>query len=133
MSGVQTAKQTLPAFSLVTAYPAQGGCTYDSVVNPTFYLRNLFFETNTFPADDPNSATLSRFTAGLTGPGFSGYYFYQEDTAISGTGINSVYSCENLDNGQKLHWKCNWSFDPFKKVLTLDKVWQCTDKNAATP
>jgi hypothetical protein len=79
----------LPAFSLVTAYPVHGGCTFDSVVNPTWYLRGMFFETNTFPADDPNSATLDRFTTGLTGPGFADYFFYQAE-ALSGTGVNTV-------------------------------------------
>jgi hypothetical protein len=90
ISGVQTAKQTLPPFSLVTAYPAQGGCTFDSVVNPTWYYRGMFFETNPFPADSPGSATLNRFTAGLTGPGFKDYFFYQ-NKAISGKGVDTVY------------------------------------------
>ena len=89
MAGTQTAKETLSEFALVTAYPAHGGCTFDSVINPTWYLRGLFFETNEFPADDPNSATLSRFSCGLTGPGFADYFFYEDD-AISGTGIDTV-------------------------------------------
>jgi hypothetical protein len=89
VAGVQTAKQTLPAFSLVTAYPAHGGCTFDSVVNPTWYYRGMFFETNAFPADQPNSATLKRFSAGLTGPGFADFFFY-ENKAISGVGIDTV-------------------------------------------
>jgi hypothetical protein len=89
VGGVQTAKQMLPAFSLVTAYPVQGGCTFDSVVSPTWYMRGLFFETNQFPADDQSMVTLNRFTCGLTGPGFADYFFYQ-NTALSGSGINSV-------------------------------------------
>jgi hypothetical protein len=129
IAGAQTAKQTLPAFSLVTAYPVQGGCTFDSVVSPTFYLRGLFFETNQFPKDDHNAVTLNRFTTGLTGPGFADYFFYEQKTALSGSGINSVYSCA----GGRPNLNCTYSFDPFNKILTLDKVWQCTDKNAATP
>jgi hypothetical protein len=89
VSGVQTAKQILPAFSLVTAYPVHGGCTFDSVISPTWYMRGLFFETNQFPANDLNNVTLSRFTCGLTGPGFADYFFYQ-NTALLGSGINTV-------------------------------------------
>lgn len=66
-----------------------GGCTFDSVVNPTFYYRGMFFQTTPVPAKDPNSVTLSRFTAGLTGPGFADFFFY-ENKAVSGSGINTV-------------------------------------------
>lgn len=89
VDGTQTAKNSLPDFSLVSAYPVHGGCTYDTVVNPTWYLRGLQFKTNTFPSNDPNSATLQSFTCGLTGPGFADFFFYQA-TIISGSGINSV-------------------------------------------
>ncbi|RDL38078.1 Uncharacterized protein BP5553_05511 [Venustampulla echinocandica] len=133
VKGAQTAKQTLPEFSLVTADPVHGGCTFDSVVNPTFYMRGLFFETNTFPANDPNSVTLNQFTCGLTGPGFADYFFSSSAPPLSGSGINTVYNCNSYGDGQPIHWNCSFSFDPFKKVLTLDKVWQCTDKDAAHP
>jgi hypothetical protein len=87
--GSQDAKESLPPYSLITAYPVHGGCTFDSVINPTWYYRGMFFETNSFPANDPNSATLSRFTAGLTGPGFQDFFFY-ENKAISGSGVYTV-------------------------------------------
>jgi hypothetical protein len=89
VDGVQVNKKSLPPFSLVTAYPVHRGCTFDSVVNPTFYYRGMFFETNAFPANNPNSATISRFSAGLSGPGFADFFFYQ-NKAISGSGINTV-------------------------------------------
>lgn len=50
----------------------------------------MFFETNDYPADNPKSATLSRFTCGLTGPGFADYFFYVYE-ALSGSGIETVY------------------------------------------
>lgn len=128
VDGTQSAKETLSEFSLVTAYPVHGGCTFDSVVNPTWFLRGMFFETNEFPANDPDSVTLDRFTCGLTGPGFADYFFYVGEV-ISGSGIDSVYSCRNIHNGQPVHWDCSYSFDPFQKILTLDKTWQCNDKN----
>lgn len=28
---------------------------------------------------------------------------------------------------------CSFSFDAPKRMLTLDKTWQCSDKNAAQP
>lgn len=28
---------------------------------------------------------------------------------------------------------CSYSFDAPKRMLTLDKVWECKDKNAAQP
>ena len=89
INSTQLDKRILPPFSLVTAYPVHGGCTFDSVVNPTFYYRGMFFETMPFPASDPNSATLSKFTAGLTGPGFTDFFFY-ENKVISGSGVESM-------------------------------------------
>lgn len=76
----------------MTAYPVHGGCTFDSVVNPTWYFRGMQFETTEFPADDPDSAMLAGFTVGLTGPGFADYWFYYSDTddIISGTGLDTV-------------------------------------------
>lgn len=88
IDGNQTAKQSLPPFSLVTAYPAHGGCTFDSIINPTFYYRGMFFETNAYPENNPDSATLKRFTAGLTGPGFKDFFFY-ENKAIAGQGVDT--------------------------------------------
>ncbi|KFY30076.1 hypothetical protein V494_08283 [Pseudogymnoascus sp. VKM F-4513 (FW-928)] len=135
IDGTQTDKQTLQDFALVTAYPVHGGCTFDSVVNPTWYFRGMAYETTVFPADDPDSAMLASFTTGLTGPGFADYFFYYFDTddIISGTGLDTVYDCYGLGNGQPIHWKCNYSFNPFKKVIRLDKVWQCSDKDEAHP
>ncbi|KAK6849100.1 hypothetical protein PG995_012933 [Apiospora arundinis] len=124
VDGAQTAKTKLPAFSLETAYPVHGGCTFDSVVSPTFYLRGMFFETT--PFDDPATAELARFTCGLTGPGFADYFFY-EKAPLSGAGISAVYDCSS----NKL--ECTYSFDAPKRMLTLDKVWECSDKNAAQP
>lgn len=89
IDGTQVAKQSLPPFSLITAYPIHGGCTFDSVINPTFYYRSMSFTTNRFPANDSNSATLARFSAGLTGPGFADYFFYQ-NKAIAGSGVDTV-------------------------------------------
>jgi hypothetical protein len=91
IDGKQTAKQTLPPYSLSTAYPVHGGCTFDSIINPTFYYRGMFFETNPYLANDPNSATLKRFTAGLTGPGFQDFFFYQ-NKGISGQGVDTTYA-----------------------------------------
>jgi hypothetical protein len=89
VAAIQTAKQSLPEFSLVTAYPVQGGCTFDSVVSPTWYMRTLYFQTNVYPADDQNSVTLNQFSCGLTGPGFADYSIYT-GTALSGSGMNTV-------------------------------------------
>lgn len=87
VQGTQAAKRTLPAFALDTAPPAQGGCTFDSVVSPTFYMRSLFFETTAFA--DPSAAELARFSCGLTGPGFADYFFY-ERAPRSGAGVGAV-------------------------------------------
>ncbi|OBT80155.1 hypothetical protein VF21_00671 [Pseudogymnoascus sp. 05NY08] len=135
VDGTQADKQALQEFALVTAYPVHGGCTFDSVVNPTWYFRAMQFKTTEFLADDPNSAMLAGFTTGLTGPGFADYFFYYFDTnnIISGTGLDTVYDCYELGNGQPIHWKCNYSFNPFTRVIRLDKVWQCSDKNEAHP
>lgn len=89
VDGVQVAKQTLPAFSLVTAFPVHGGCTYDSVINPTFYYRRMSFTTNPFSPSNPNNITLSKFNAGIWGPGFPLDWMY-EDKAISGSGVDTV-------------------------------------------
>ncbi|KAK7967188.1 uncharacterized protein PG986_001465 [Apiospora aurea] len=124
VAGTQTAKETLPAFSLDTAYPVQGGCTFDSVVSPTFYMRGMFFETT--PFEDPSTAELSRFTCGLTGPGFADYFFYQK-APISGAGVGAVYDCGSHQLG------CTYSFHAPDRILTLDKVWECSEKNAAQP
>ncbi|KAK7216036.1 hypothetical protein V2G26_004039 [Clonostachys chloroleuca] len=132
--GTQDAKNSLPDFSLVTAYPAKGGCTFDSVVNPTWYMRGMFFETNDYPADNPKSATLSRFTCGLTGPGFADYFFYVYE-ALSGSGIETVYNCNSYNDGKPVddHWNCTYSFNPFNKIISLNKVWKCSDKNKEAP
>ncbi|KFY31163.1 hypothetical protein V493_01339 [Pseudogymnoascus sp. VKM F-4281 (FW-2241)] len=135
IDGTQTDKQTLQEFALVTAYPVHGGCTFDSVVNPTWYFRGMRFTTTEFPANDPDSAMLSSFTTGLTGPGFADYWIYYFDTynIISGTGLDTVYDCYGIGNGQPIHWKCNYGFNPFTRVMRLNKVWQCTDKDEAHP
>jgi hypothetical protein len=90
LDGVQINKVDLPAYSLETAEPVHGGCTFDSIINPTFYYRTMYFETTPFPPNDTKSATLKRFDAGLTGPGFKDFFFYQ-NKAISGSGIDTVY------------------------------------------
>jgi hypothetical protein len=127
LTGAQTAKETLPAFSLVTAYPTHGGCTYDSVVNPTFYYRGMHYEIK---AD----GTLTRFSAGLTGPGFADFFFY-ENVAISGSGVDTVYTCTVYYDGKprEQHWKCTYSFNHNTKTITQDKVWECRDKNVTAP
>lgn len=89
VDGKQTEKQTLPPYSLTTAYPVHGGCTFDSIINPTFYYRGMFFETNPYPKNNPENATLKRFSAGLTGPGFQNFFFY-ENKAISGQGVDTT-------------------------------------------
>ncbi|KAJ4288499.1 hypothetical protein N0V90_011735 [Kalmusia sp. IMI 367209] len=134
IDGAQTAKQTLPPYSLITAYPVHGGCTFDSIINPTFYYRGMFFETNTYPANDPDSATLSRFTAGLTGPGFKDFFFY-ENKAISGQGIDTVYTCAVYYDGKpkEQHYNCTYALNPHTKVIKQEKAWECRDKNADTP
>jgi hypothetical protein len=45
------------------------------------------------------------------------------------------YNCNSYFNGQpqENHWNCTYSFEPFDKILTLDKVWKCDDKDAAHP
>ncbi|KAF2122998.1 hypothetical protein BDV96DRAFT_639549 [Lophiotrema nucula] len=134
VDGIQLDKQTLPPYSLVTAYPVHGGCTFDSVVNPTFYYRGMYFHTKPFPANDPDSATLSSFTAGLTGPGFADFFFY-ENKAISGSGVSTVYTCAVYYDGKPAsqHYNCTYSFNPHTKVITQDKVWECRDKNPSQP
>ncbi|KAF1962237.1 hypothetical protein CC80DRAFT_569993 [Byssothecium circinans] len=127
INGVQTAKENLPAFSLITAYPVHGGCTFDSVVNPTWFYRGMHYETN----DD---LTLKRFSAGLTGPGFNDFFFYQSH-AISGTGVDTIYTCAVYNDGKpkEQHWKCTYAFNAKTKTITQDKIWECRDKNTATP
>ncbi|KAF2690728.1 hypothetical protein K458DRAFT_426178 [Lentithecium fluviatile CBS 122367] len=127
IDGAQTAKESLPPFSLITAYPAHGGCTFDSVVNPTFFYRGMYYETN---ADQ----TLSRFTAGLTGPGFADYWFYQ-NKAISGSGVDTVYTCTVYYDGRpkEQHYKCTYAFNANTKTITQDKIWECRDKNPNAP
>ncbi|KAK8058479.1 hypothetical protein PG994_008927 [Apiospora phragmitis] len=71
----------------------------------------MFFETTAF--DEPSTAELSRFTCGLTGPGFADYFFY-EKAPLSGTGVSAVFDAPN-------------------RMLDLDKAWECNDKNAAQP
>lgn len=89
LDGLQINKVELPAYSLETAEPVHGGCTFDSVVNPTFYYRDMYFETTSFPPGDTQNATLARFDAGLSGPGFADFFFYV-NKAISGSGIDTV-------------------------------------------
>lgn len=43
------------------------------------------------------------------------------------------YDCYGQYNGQPIKWKCNYSFNPFTRVIRLDKVWQCSDKDEAHP
>ena len=83
MDGSQVDKKILPPWSLITAYPAQGGCTFDSVISPTFRYRSMWYETI------EDGETLKYLDAGLHGPGFSNYYFPRKK-AISGSGINAV-------------------------------------------
>lgn len=89
VDGVQVEKKTLEPYSLVTAYPVQGGCTKESIIKPTFYFRKMLFQTKPYSANSPNSVTLSRLTAGLSGPGFTNYFFY-DSVPVSGSGINTV-------------------------------------------
>ncbi|ORY10955.1 hypothetical protein BCR34DRAFT_601712 [Clohesyomyces aquaticus] len=134
VDGVQVEKRILDPYSLVTAYPVHGGCTFDSIVNPTFYYRGMFFQTKPFSANDKDNVTLSRITVGLSGPGFADFFFY-ESKPISGSGINTVYSCSVYGDGKPIeqHWNCTYSFNPFTKVITQDKVWQCSDKDPKQP
>jgi hypothetical protein len=89
VEGQQVAKKQLPDFSLVTAYPVKGGCTFDSIVDPTWYMRGMFFESGAVPAGDPDNTTLNRFTCGLTGPGFADFFFYEFEP-LSGQGIDTM-------------------------------------------
>lgn len=82
--------ETLPAFSLVTAYPAHGGCTFDSVVNPTFYMRSLYFETGPFTDATKSQSNLTRFSCTLTGPGFADFGTFFILTRILGSGVDTV-------------------------------------------
>ncbi|KAF2468360.1 uncharacterized protein BDR25DRAFT_373427 [Lindgomyces ingoldianus] len=133
IDGIQVARQTLPPFSLVTAYPVHGGCTFDSVANPTFYYRGMYFETS-FPAENKNNVTLQRFTAGLTGPGFADFFFY-EYKIISGSGVDAVHSCTVYYDGKpkEQHWLCTYQFNPHTKTINQVKVWECRDKNGTNP
>ena len=93
VDGTQAAKQTLPPYSLITAWPTQGGCTFDSVVSPTFYYRGMYFSTSWTDASKDDVTILS-FTAGLNGPGFGPFWFYEGsggfNNKISGSGVNAV-------------------------------------------
>lgn len=44
---------------------------------------------------------------------------------------SNSYDCNSYYDGKPKedHWNCTFSFDPFSAVMTLDKVWQCNDKN----
>ncbi|OAG03828.1 uncharacterized protein CC84DRAFT_1249207 [Paraphaeosphaeria sporulosa] len=134
IDGKQIAKQKLPPYSLITAYPVHGGCTFDSIINPTFYYRGMFFETNPYPQNNPDSATLKRFTAGLTGPGFKDFFFYQ-NKAISGQGIKTTYTCAVYYDGKPKdqHYNCTYALNPHTKVITQEKTWECGDKNPKQP
>jgi len=127
LSGAQIAKETLPPFSLIVAYPTHAGCTFDSVVNPTFYYTPYYFQTR---AD----GTLSRFNVDLNGPGFARFGIYQ-NVAISGSGADTMYTCASYFDGnpKERHWKCTYTFNANTKIITQDKVWECRDKNAAAP
>ncbi|OAL53225.1 hypothetical protein IQ07DRAFT_585167 [Pyrenochaeta sp. DS3sAY3a] len=134
LDGMQTEKQTLPSYALITAYPVHGGCTYDSVVNPTWYYRGMTFLTNPISPEDPDSTTLQRISAGLTGPGFKDYFFYLYQV-ISGTGINRKYTCTVYYDGRvrEQHYNCTYTFNPFTKVITQEKTWECNDKDPKKP
>ncbi|KFZ10553.1 hypothetical protein V502_08062 [Pseudogymnoascus sp. VKM F-4520 (FW-2644)] len=120
IDGTQADKKTFQEFALVTAYPVHGGCTFDSVVNPTWYFRGMQFETTEFPADDPDSVMLVGFTTGLTGPGFADYFFYYFDTdnIISGTGLDTVIYFEGSGS-------FDWSIYPYARCTTSDTYLNC--------
>jgi hypothetical protein len=87
-------KEPLPAYSLETASPSHGGCTFDSVVDPTFWYSGMSYQTF------PSSAILQSFRTGLSGPwtrdGAMVHYFYRYDgdlgrrQILSGEGKHSV-------------------------------------------
>ncbi|KAL5410010.1 hypothetical protein PMIN04_010813 [Paraphaeosphaeria minitans] len=116
IDGNQTAKQNLPPFSLITALPVHGGCTFDSIIDPSFYYRGISFETNPYSAENPDNATLKKFSAGLTGPGFQDFFFY-ENKAISGQGINTTYTCALYYDGypKDQHYNCTYALNPYTK------------------
>ncbi|PVI02588.1 hypothetical protein DM02DRAFT_701397 [Periconia macrospinosa] len=134
VDGVQVEKKSLDPYSLVTAYPVHGGCTFDSIINPTFYYRQMLFQTNPLPANDPNSVTLARLYARQSGPGFNNYFFY-DNIPVSGSGINTVYSCTVYNDGKPAdqHWNCTYSLNPYTYAFTQDKVWECKDKDPKQP
>jgi len=134
IDGTQDVKQSLPPYSLVTAYPVNGGCTFDSVIKPTWYYRAMAFETRPYPENDPNSATLAYISAGLSGPGFDNFFFFL-NKAISGSGVDTVYTCAVYYDGKPKdqHWNCTYALNPQTKVITQEKTWPCSDKNADQP
>jgi len=134
VNGVQVEKKSLDPYSLVTAYPVHGGCTFDSIIKPTFYYSNMFFQTNPLPANDPNSVTLARLYAVMAGPGFKNYYWFNS-RPVSGSGINTVYSCNEPNDANPVDqlWNCTFSLNPYTYAFTQDKVWRCNDKDPKQP
>ncbi|KAF2000631.1 hypothetical protein P154DRAFT_619886 [Amniculicola lignicola CBS 123094] len=124
--GQQVAKNSLPEFSLVVAPPAHGGCTYDSIVNPTFWIRSPRY---TVRPDD----SLSSFDVGLNGPNFGPYWIYTNKN-VSGTGLDTVYTCSSWYDGTPRDKKlnCYYAFNVHTKTMWLRKVWECNDKNPST-
>ncbi|PVH95503.1 hypothetical protein DM02DRAFT_675463 [Periconia macrospinosa] len=127
LAGSQKSKSTLPAFSLVTAWPAHGGCTFDSVKSPTFGFRGMRYWYY------PN-LTYHHYAAGVLGPNFE-YWIYDSGAPIRGSGEDAVYNCNSYYDGKPRdqHYKCEISIHAKEQTAWLAKAWECRDKNQNEP
>ncbi|CAI6332236.1 unnamed protein product [Periconia digitata] len=125
--GTQKSKATLPAFSLVTAWPVHGGCTFDSVRNPTWGFRGMRYWYY------PNM-TFQQYAVGVLGPNFE-FWIYDHGAPIRGSGEDAVYNCNVYYDGKPRdqHYKCEISIHAPERTVWLTKGWECRDKNQNEP
>ncbi|ORY02169.1 hypothetical protein BCR34DRAFT_88121 [Clohesyomyces aquaticus] len=136
IDGTPIAKKLLPQTSLLTALAVHGGCTYDSIVNPTFIYRTMLVDTRV-PANKPNNYSVQGLSAILAGPGFNYSLSWDSSShkALSESGIDTVYPCTSYEDHlpTEQHWACTFQWNPQTLTITQVKGWECRDKNPATP
>ncbi|KAH6847021.1 hypothetical protein B0I37DRAFT_430236 [Chaetomium sp. MPI-CAGE-AT-0009] len=128
IDGKLSKKESEPAFSLVTATPASGGCTVNSLVNPTWRVGYGWFMTR-------NNMSLSEVAINLENPAF-GLTFVGPRGLNNLPGANdpsTVYDCQWGNSGNWLPWNCTFALNWETYMLTLNQVWECSDKDSAHP
>ncbi|KAI0473192.1 hypothetical protein GGR56DRAFT_604082 [Xylariaceae sp. FL0804] len=125
--------ETEPEFALVTAGPASGGCTAESVVDPTWTFIQTDWQTSF--ANSTVNQSLWEFGTRFRTPGFSEWWygFIGEDDLPGGEDPSTWYQCQWSVPGDWEPWKCQFQFNYKTREVGMISTWECSDKDPAHP